>query len=146
MKNKLPIVISLLLGMLVIFGAFYLAKNNSVQSSPSQQEQATLKTIPTQEFKNKISQTQDAIIIDVRTPEEYAQVHIKSAINIDFYEKDFPNKLEKLDKEKTYLIYCRSGNRSGQTLNLMRQMGFKKVYDLQGGIKAWMASGFELVK
>ncbi|MCK6599511.1 MAG: rhodanese-like domain-containing protein, partial [Bdellovibrionaceae bacterium] len=64
--------------------------------------------------------SQDSVILDVRTPDEYLSGHIKGAINIDFYASDFQNQLGKLDKEKDYKVYCRSGNRSSKAVNMMK--------------------------
>ncbi|MBT9149364.1 MAG: putative adenylyltransferase/sulfurtransferase MoeZ [Dehalococcoidia bacterium] len=80
-------------------------------------------------------------IIDVRTPEEFAEGHIENAINIDFYSKAFRNDLDKLDKDRTYLIYCRTGRRSGLTIPMMRELDFMEVYDMLGGITRWRAEG-----
>jgi rhodanese-related sulfurtransferase len=80
-------------------------------------------------------------IIDVRTAEEFKEGHLPGAINIDFYNPNFKENLSKLDQNKEFAIYCRSGNRSGQTLAIMSDLGFKNVRDLSGGIKDWVASG-----
>jgi rhodanese-related sulfurtransferase len=74
------------------------------------------------------------IILDIRTPMEYAGGAFDGAINIDFYQPDFASRIEALDKNKTYLIYCRSGNRSKAALGLMDKMGFSDVYELSEGI------------
>lgn len=81
------------------------------------------------------------VILDVRTPEEYAGGHLVNAILIDFYSDDFRAKLDQLDKSQVYLVYCRSGNRSGQALNIMKKLGFKKAYHMAGGIVRWVAEG-----
>lgn len=72
-------------------------------------------------------------IIDIRTPQEYTSGHIDGAINIDFYASDFTQQLEKLDKATAYSIYCRSGSRSGRALEIMKDIGFTDVADLEGG-------------
>lgn len=77
------------------------------------------------------------IIIDVRTFKEYVTGHIERSKMIDFNSQTFKNELQNLDKDKTYLIYCRSGNRSGKALLLMKEMGFKRVYEINGGIIDW---------
>ena len=74
----------------------------------------------------------DATIIDVRTPEEFAQERVKKAINIDLFSPSFMLELQKLDQSKSYLLYCRSGNRSGQAEQIMRQIGFLKVQNIGG--------------
>ncbi|MFQ5997186.1 MAG: rhodanese-like domain-containing protein [Dehalococcoidales bacterium] len=88
----------------------------------------------------------DFIIIDVRTPEEYAEGHIEKAINLDFYSETFAAELDKLDKDKTYLIYCRTANRSGQALDMMAELGFIEVYNMLGGTLRWKAVGLPLLK
>ena len=85
-------------------------------------------------------------LVDVRTPEEYAAGHLEGAKLIDFYEEGFSQELEQLDKKRPVLVYCASGNRSGKTAVLLGEMGFKKIYDLDGGIKAWRASGKKTVE
>ena len=81
----------------------------------------------------------DFVILDVRTPEEFAEGYVENAVNIDFYEDVFPDELDGLDRDKTYLIYCRSGSRSGKTFKMMENLGFKDVYNMKGGIESWRA-------
>ena len=89
-------------------------------------------------YKNKIS-TKDAIVFDVRTTEEFNLGHIKGSINIDFYdEKLFVDFFEKINKTKPIYIYCRSGNRSKKSSEILKKIGFVKVYDLSGGYKNWI--------
>ncbi len=86
------------------------------------------------------------ILLDVRTPEEFAEGHLPGAINIDFKNEGFSAALDTLDKTKQYEVYCRSGHRSGESTEMMSKKGFKKVYDLEGGILKWQEKGFETVK
>ena len=85
------------------------------------------------------------VILDVRTPAEYAEGHIAGAVNIDFYSSEFEEMVKALDRDDTYFIYCRSGNRSGQARNLMEGLGFAEVYNLSGGINAWQDAGLATV-
>ena len=87
-------------------------------------------------FKEKMKEP-GVVILDVRTPQETAQGMIEGAVEIDFYGENFEREIEKLDPDKTYLVYCRSGNRSGKTCKLMASKGFKHCYNLQGGYIAW---------
>lgn len=81
---------------------------------------------------------ENAVLLDVRTEEEVAEGMIPNAIHYDFYQgQDFLNALENLDKTKSYYVYCRSGNRSGQTCMLMKQLGFENTYNLIGGMNEW---------
>ena len=73
------------------------------------------------------------IVLDIRTPGEFQRGHAPGALNIDFYEADFADELDKLDKSESYFIYCNSGNRSGRSLATFRELGFESVYDLAGG-------------
>ncbi len=83
----------------------------------------------------------DFVIIDVRTPKEFTEEHIENAINLDYYSETFRGELNKLDKNKTYLIYCRIGGRSGSALDIMKELNFKEVHNMLGGILAWNAEG-----
>ena len=77
-------------------------------------------------------------LIDVRTPEEYAEGFIKNAKNINFYDDDFLSQMSSLDKNKPVYVYCKSGGRSGKSATQLKEAGFTKVYDLEGGITAWI--------
>ena len=88
-------------------------------------------------FQKEISRNPHAIILDVRTPEEFNAGFIQGAINIDFRQYNFKSEVDKLDKNAHYLIYCRSGARSYDACNLMQSMGFKKLVNMKGGILTW---------
>jgi rhodanese-related sulfurtransferase len=79
----------------------------------------------------------DFVVLDVRTPAEYSAGHLGKTINIDYYGEGFRKELDRLDRDKTYLVYCRSGNRSGRTLNVMAELGFENVLNLRGGVLEW---------
>ena len=87
----------------------------------------------------------DLVILDVRTADEFAEGHLDGAIMIDFYADDFADQLAGLDPDVPYLLYCRSGNRSGQTATMMQDLGFTDVADVDGGIGAWTSAGLSLV-
>lgn len=92
------------------------------------------------EFEQGIAQNGGAVIIDVRTPMEYHEGHLKNAKLIDISEPTFEKQIEQLDKSKPYYVYCRSGGRSSNASQIMIQKGFTKVYNLQGGIMAWLGA------
>lgn len=73
---------------------------------------------------------QKILILDVRTPDEYRETHVKSSLNIDFNQADFQARILQLDKNACYKVYCRSGNRSGRAMELMKALGFKDVENL----------------
>ncbi len=103
------------------------------------------KNIAAAEFKQLIAKG-DVVVVDVRTPNEYAQGHIKGAKLINIYDKDFDAQIAKLNKESTTLVYCKSGRRSAGAMRKMESAGFSTVYNLSGGIMTWMRAGGELVK
>lgn len=82
------------------------------------------------------------VLLDIRTPQEVASSHIKGAVSLDFYSDTFESDLAALDPERVYLIYCRTGNRTGQTYTIMEGLGFTRVYDLGGGIRQWTQAGY----
>lgn len=86
----------------------------------------------------------DLVILDVRTPEEFGEGHLDGAILVDFYNDDFRDQIAALDPDVPYLLYCRSGNRSGQTRALMTELGFTDVADVDGGVIAWTAASHPL--
>ncbi len=86
------------------------------------------------------------VILDVRTPEEFLDEYIENAVNLDYYSDTFRNGLDKLDKNKTYLIYCRSGRRSENTLNIMEELDFREVYNMLSGIIKWKSEGLLTTK
>jgi rhodanese-related sulfurtransferase len=91
-----------------------------------------------EEWAEQLEKDSDAVILDVRTPEEVEDGYIPNAKHIDIYlGQAFLAELEKLDKSKNYYVYCRTGNRSGQACKLMENMGFNNAFNLEGGIMGW---------
>ena len=103
--------------------------------SLSLNSQSSVESIDYDEYL-KISKTTDFLIVDVRTPEEYQISRIKNSININFYDKNFINVFKNLDFDKHILIYCRSGRRSLEAVKILSDEGFRKLYDLKGGVLA----------
>jgi len=102
--------------------------------------------ISPKEFKQKM-ESGEYVLVDIRTPEEYEAERLPGVdLNLDFYADDFANQVNKLDKNKKYLYYCRTGHRSGQAGHYAEDLGFKEVYELDGGIVAWKKAGFNTVK
>lgn len=105
-------------------------------SSPK--KQAQMNELAPDAWAELQEQTSASVILDVRTAEEFESGYIKGALNLDIRGgADFLVSIEKLDKSKSYFVYCRSGARSGQACQLMSQMGFSAVYNLEGGVLAW---------
>ncbi len=94
------------------------------------------KKITKEEFKELITKG-NTLVIDVRTPVEFSEAHIKNAINIDYFSKSFSETISKLDKQKTILVYCAAGGRSTSACLDFKKLGFKKVFNLIGGYDDW---------
>ncbi|MCJ7726019.1 MAG: rhodanese-like domain-containing protein [Acidimicrobiia bacterium] len=104
-----------------------------------------LETVTASAFAGIVDTAQaDLVILDVRTPDEFVAGHIPGAVNVDYYEPSFRNDLDALDKDVPYALYCRSGNRSGDTLATMRDLGFTNVSELGGGIITWLEAGYPI--
>ncbi len=88
----------------------------------------------------------DFIIIDVRTPEEYKEGHLKGAVNINMLLETFKEDIAKLDRNKTYLIYCRSGGRSSMAVSIIQKLEFAHIYHMVNGIIEWNAEGLPVEK
>lgn len=76
-------------------------------------------------------------LIDVRTPKEFLSGHLKGAKNLHIYEKNFEQEVDKLDKTKPVYVYCKAGGRSAEAVEVLKEKGFKKIVELDGGIDAW---------
>lgn len=89
------------------------------------------------EFDEKVKATENAQLIDVRTPEEYTAGTIGAAINIDYYADNFKDEISKFDKERPIFVFCAKGGRSGEAAGICKELGYKEIYDLDGGFMAW---------
>jgi rhodanese-related sulfurtransferase len=96
------------------------------------------------EFAKTVSDP-SVVVLDVRTPAEFMSGHLANAINIDVEGMQFNSDVSKLDKSKTYAVYCRSGRRSAIATDEMSKLGFKTLFNLEGGTGAWSAAGQTLV-
>nr|WP_294858778.1 thioredoxin domain-containing protein [uncultured Fluviicola sp.] len=94
-------------------------------------------TLPAKTFAEKINNSPNAIILDVRTPGEFSNGHLKNARNYDWNGTEFDQQITSLDKSKPVFVYCLSGGRSSAAADKMRSVGFKEVYELEGGIMQW---------
>ena len=123
-------------------------KNDTSAPAPSIQG-PTVRDVNVRGAHDLIAQNGDNpsfVILDVRTPEEFAAGHLADALNINFRAEDFRDQISTLDRIKTYLVYCRTGHRSAEAARIMREKGFPRLYNLSGGIKGWLAAGFPTVK
>jgi len=121
------------------------SNTETIQDSemPTSSENASANTnngkiqhVSPQQF-NKLLLLDEVQLVDVRTPDEYNTGHINGAINIDVNQNNFKTKVNQLDKNKPVLVYCRSGKRSNNAAEMLKEMGFKRIVDLEGGILSW---------
>ena len=136
--NKLK---NLPISLFVIVVLLFSCKNNSQTSDKN----TSVDVISTTAFKAKVAGT-DVQLVDVRTPEEFSEGHLKNSKNIDFKNDNFMAQMEKLDKSKPLYLYCRSGNRSGKASAKLKEAGFTEIYDMKGGFLAWSKENSEIAK
>jgi len=148
--NPKNLMISVFLGALIIgvllTSACIQTETNTAKSETQIQ---IIENITPEEAYISIQENKDNpnfVILDVRTPEEFLGEYIENAVNLDYYSDTFRNDLDKLDKNKTYLIYCRSGRRSENALNIMKELDFREVYNMLGGIIKWKSEGLPTTK
>lgn len=132
----------LLVGCLLTLGAC----NQSAPTSSQHNNTPTATSSPLlnpADFQALLTKTPDRQLIDIRTPEECAQGILEGATILNFYEKDFKDKVAALDKAKPTFIYCARGGRSSEAFALMKQIGFTNLYELKGGYTAWTSDGLK---
>lgn len=118
--------------------------NKSSQNSLAVEN--AIKVVSPQEVYNAIQADNSLQLVDVRTPEEYNVTHLKSSQNICVTTSDFKEKVAKLDTTKPIYVYCKKGGRSAKASKILAEMGFKEIYDLQGGITNWEDKELKTVK
>ncbi|TDP60750.1 thioredoxin domain-containing protein [Flavobacterium dankookense] len=116
--------------LLLLFVVFQLTSCQSQQSK-------TIETVDGKTYSDKLSNTKNPQLLDVRTPEEYAVEHLENASNVNWNGNDFVSKVEKLDKSQPVFVYCKVGGRSSQAANKLAELGFNEIYNLDGGIMKW---------
>lgn len=124
--------------LLVLICIFFMA---SCQDSGKSSEQTTATgpgyvNVTNEEFKDLMTKS-NTIILDVRTPKETERGVISGAVKLDYKDKSFSTGLDQLDKDKTYLVYCHAGGRSAKACKMMKEKGFNKLYNLDGGYAGW---------
>lgn len=94
-------------------------------------------------YKELLATTEDAILVDIRTPREWAKGMMPNAIGVNYF-KNFEDSIQKIDKTKPVFIYCATGHRSPGAMKKMIKAGFVEVYNLDGGVRKWKKAGFDL--
>lgn len=121
-----------------LMGIVCTACNSSTKGQPnlSEDQKENFKDVDVEAFA-ELMKKEGYVILDVRTPEETAQGKIEGAIEIDVKSAEFENQIEQLDKDASYLVYCKSGGRSVRACDAMAEKGFRSIYNLLGGYTAW---------
>ncbi len=114
--------------------------------SAEQKSNAKSELLNVADFDKRLSNTKNAQVIDVRTPEEYVGGQIAKAKNVDWYAKDFESQILTFDKTKPSFVYCKAGGRSAEAVAKMKALGFLEIYELQGGMMAWERENKGIVK
>ena len=97
-----------------------------------------------QKLMQQRARQKDFVVLDVRTPGEFSEGHLAGAVNVDLLAPDFAARLSAMDRGKSYLVYCRTGNRSTKAVHTMEQLGFRTVYHMRDGIVGWEKKGLAL--
>ena len=114
------------------------------RAASAAQEEANGQSLDADAFAD-LAAGEGVVVLDVRTPEEFAAGHLDGAVNADVSAADFASQVAELDPDATYAVYCRSGNRSRTAMQVMQDAGIDGVADLAGGIDAWTQSGGAVV-
>jgi len=104
------------------------------------QQSKNIQTVDVKTFAEKLKSNENPQLLDVRTPEEFNSGHIENAANVNWNGDDFVNKAENYDKSKPVFVYCKVGGRSSQAASKLAELGFKEIYNLDGGIMKWNAA------
>jgi rhodanese-related sulfurtransferase len=107
---------------------------------------ATVKNISIDQAEKQIAQTKDVVVLDIRAPKEIANGRVEGSKAVNFYDADFKAQIARLDKSKTYVVFCAVGGRSAKACAQMVEMGFQDVRNVEGGMKAWEKAGKKTVK
>lgn len=140
MMNPLPKLLSAF-----CFSLFSLATLVQADSTTSEHATMAITHVDAQQAQKLIADKK-VVVLDIRTPGEFNTGRIAGAKNIDFQAPDFEQRIEGLDKSKSYLVHCASGGRSSHSLMVFKKHQFQSVYHLDGGIKAWQKAGLPVDK
>jgi len=128
-------------GLAAIVGAILL-QPSFLRAQGATGEYPNLSPAETRDMLAKRSGDPDFVLLDVRTPKEFDAERIAGAVLVDYKSPSFRDRIAKLDRKKSYLVYCRTGNRTNGAVKVMRELGFPKVYVFSGGITKWKEAGF----
>ena len=110
------------------------------QDAKKEQEPQGAEKISIEKFE-ELRKAKDVVVLDVRTPEEFKAGRVPGAQNVDVKGEDFAERIKSLDKDQTYLVYCRTGRRSNAATAMMKELGFGKLYNFSGSMLEWEKAG-----
>jgi len=125
------------LSILYLFILFISCQGQTNKTNEVSEADQPIKTLTGIDYETKLLGLKNPQLLDVRTPEEFAVEHLENASNVNWNGSDFITKVEKLDKSKPVFVYCKVGGRSSQAANRLVELGFKEIYNLDGGIMKW---------
>jgi len=142
MKTLLALLIALLV-QLVVYNARAQADG---KNAPTGTPATSVKNVDASEAAKLLGENKKIVVLDVRTPEEFAAGHIAGATNINFNGPKFKEQVAALDKSKPYLVHCAAGGRSAKAREILKELQFQSIYHLDGGLKAWEKAGKPVVR
>jgi rhodanese-related sulfurtransferase len=131
--NKLGMIA--LVGLMTMFSCNRSDPSHGENDSTSLADFQVIRSVDSRNAKALLDEEKDILLLDVRTPEEFAEGHLVGAKNLDFNGSNFMQQLQQLDPNRKYMLYCAVGGRSGKSLKIMEEMGFKEVYNVSEGFK-----------
>lgn len=144
--NKIYYLLALTIVFIIEGCSSNIAKVEAAQSAAATDDAGAITDVNAKTAHRLLSQSNDIIILDVRTPAEFEMGHIKTAKNVDYFASDFKEQLAQLDRNEHYLLHCRSGRRSGKSLEIMKELGFRKITHMAGGFESWKAANLPIEK
>lgn len=146
-QRAIPLYAIALLAVLATGLALVGCSRGTLEAPENPKDTRIFKDVTPGEAFGLISQNDGSLIVlDVRTAAEFAEGHLEGAIDIDYYQATFRSDLDKLDKGRAYLVYCRTSHRSTSAMSVMKDLGFQEVYNMLGGIERWNQEGRPVVR
>ena len=131
--------LSLIITVIVLFASLV------VNGQVDEKQKSVIYDVNVEQF-NKLATSDKGIVLDVRTPGEWEEGVILNATKINYYDSDFADQVDVLDKTIPVFVYCKKGRRSSSAAKILEEKGFTKVFNLKGGITAWKEQGLKIEK
>ncbi len=139
-------VLAIGLSWVAVGGPMGMTRASAADAAAPEAGKLEVRNVDAKKARKLLEKEKEVVVLDVRTPDEFAGGHLAGARNVDFQGKEFEATLAKLDRQKTYLVHCAAGGRSTRSLAVFRKLGFRSVVHLDGGFGAWTEAGFPVAK